>query len=57
MHLHNVHHISAVFSILLLAPTALAGLLTCPLRGTLTDRIGPVKVILLALVTDAASLA
>jgi nitrate/nitrite transporter NarK len=57
MHLHNVHHISTVFSILLLAPTALAGLLTCPLRGTLTDRIGPVKVILLALVTDAASLA
>lgn len=53
MYLHNVHR----FSTLLLALAALAGLLTSPLSGTLTDRIGPVKVVLLALVTDAAALA
>lgn len=57
VYLHNVHHFSTGFSTLLLALAALAGLLTSPLWGTLTDRIGPVKVILLALLTDAAALA
>lgn len=56
VYLHNVLHFSISFSTLLLAVSSLAGLLTSPLWGTLTDRVGPVKVLVFGAVTDAAAL-
>lgn len=56
VYLHNVHGFSTTFSTLLLACAALAGLVTSPLWGSATDHFGPVKVILVALVTNGASL-
>jgi MFS family permease len=56
VYLHNVLHFSTSFSTLLLATCSLAGLLSSPLWGSLTDRIGPVKVLLIAGVTDAGAL-
>jgi MFS family permease len=56
VYLHNVLHFSTSFSTLLLAISSLAGLLSSPLWGSLTDRIGPVKVLLIASVTDAGAL-
>ena len=57
VYLHNVLGFSIGFSTLLLAGSSLAGLFTSPLWGTLTDRVGPAKVLLLASVTDALALA
>lgn len=56
VYLHNVLHFSTGFSTMLLALSSLAGLVSSPLWGTLTDRIGPVKVLLIAGVTDAGAL-
>jgi MFS family permease len=56
VYLHNVLHFSTSFSTLLLSISSLAGLLSSPLWGSLTDRIGPVKVLLIAGVTDAGAL-
>jgi MFS family permease len=56
VYLHNVHGFSTGFSTLLLAGASLAGLVTAPIWGTMTDRIGPVKVLLVAGVTDAGAL-
>lgn len=56
VYLHNVLHFSTSFSTLLLGLSSLAGLLSSPLWGSLTDRIGPVKVLLIAGVADAGGL-
>jgi MFS family permease len=57
VYLHNVLRFSVAFSTLVLALSSLAGLVTSPLWGSLTDRIGPVKVLLITGVTDAGALA
>lgn len=56
VYLHNVLHFSISFSTLLLALSSLAGLLSSPLWGSLTDWIGPVKVLVIAGVTNASAL-
>ncbi len=56
VYLHNVLRLSISFSTLLLALSSLAGLLSSPLWGSLTDRIGPVKVLVIAGVTNASAL-
>ena len=56
VYLHNVLHFSTGFSTLLLGLSSLAGLVSSPLWGSLTDRIGPVKVLLIAGVTDSVAL-
>lgn len=56
VYLHNVHHFSIAFSTLLLAGSSLAGLATSPLWGTLTDRLGPVIVLVATGVTQAGAL-
>jgi MFS family permease len=56
VYLHNVLHFSTNFSTLLLGVSSLAGLLSSPLWGSLTDRIGPVKVLLITSVTNAIAL-
>ena len=56
VYLHNVLHFSIGFSTLLLAVASLVGLATSPLWGTLTDHVGPVKVMVLTGVADALAL-
>src|ERR1019366_459190 len=56
VYLHNVLGFSIGFSTLLLAGASLAGLVTTPVWGTMTDRFGPVKVLLVAGLTDAGAL-
>ncbi|NNN08183.1 MAG: MFS transporter [Acidimicrobiaceae bacterium] len=56
VYLHNVLHFSTSFSTLLLGLSSFAGLISSPLWGTLTDRIGPVKVLVIAGVTNAGAL-
>lgn len=56
VYLHNVRHFSTSFSTLLLALSAIVGLASTPLWGTMTDRFGPLKVILVAYSADAAAL-
>jgi MFS family permease len=56
VYLHNVHGFSIGFSTLLLAAASLAGLVTSPLWGSLTDRFGPVMVLLATGVTQAGAL-
>ena len=56
VYLHNVLHFSTGFSTLLLATCALAGLLSSPLWGSLTDKVGPVKVLLASGVCSAGAL-
>ncbi|MBW4030586.1 MAG: MFS transporter, partial [Acidobacteria bacterium] len=56
VYLHNVNKFSVGFSTLLLAGASLAGLVTSPLWGTLTDRFGPVAVLLVSEVTQAGAL-
>jgi MFS family permease len=57
VYLHNAHGFSTGFATLLLAASALAGLVTSPVWGTMTDHFGPVKVLLLAGFTEAGALA
>ncbi len=56
VYLHNVHHFSFAFASLLLSAGAVVALATSPLWGTLTDRFGPVPVLLVSRVGSAASL-
>ncbi len=56
IYLHNVRHFSTSFATLLLALSAVVGLASAPVWGTLTDRIGPLPVILLSYAGDAAAL-
>ena len=57
VYLHNVLGFSTGFSTLLLGGSSLAGLVTSPIWGTVTDRFGPVKVLAVAATTDAGALA
>jgi MFS family permease len=56
VYLHDVRHFSITFATLLLAGTAIAGLVTSPLTGTLVDRFGPVAVIVPTFLFQAGSL-
>lgn len=56
VYLHNVRGFSSGFSTLLLSLSALTGLATSALWGTLTDRFGPVRVVLASYVGNAVAL-
>jgi MFS family permease len=56
VYLHNVRHFSTSFATLLLALSAIVGLATTPLWGSLTDRLGPFRVILFACGATSISL-
>jgi MFS family permease len=56
IYLHNVRHFSTAFATLLLALSAVVGLASTPLWGTMTDRLGPLRVILFAYAADAVAL-
>ncbi len=57
VYLHNVRHFSTSFATLLLALSAVVGLASAPLWGTMTDRLGPIRVILFTYAADAAAIA
>ena len=56
VYLHNVRGFSMGFATLLLAASAVAGLTTSPFWGSLTDRLGPLRVALGAYVCSAGAL-
>ena len=56
VYLHNVRHFSTGFSALLLALAAVAGLVSSTFWGTMTDRFGPLRVILVGYGAEAAAL-
>jgi len=56
IYLHNVRHFSTDFATLLLSLAALVGIGSSPIWGTLTDRFGPIRVIMTTIVADAATL-
>lgn len=56
IYLHNVRGFSIDFATLLLSVSAIVGICSAPLWGTFTDRFGPIRVIIAAVVADAASL-
>jgi MFS family permease len=56
VYLHNVRHFSITFSTLLLAFTAVAGLATSPISGTLVDRLGPVPIMASSFLVEAGAL-
>jgi MFS family permease len=56
IYLHNVRGFSTDFATLLLSAAALVGICSSPVWGTFTDWFGPVRVIMIAVVADAASL-
>jgi MFS family permease len=56
IYLHNVRHFSTSFATLLLALSAVVGLASAPIWGTMTDRLGPLRVILVAYAAYAAAL-
>ena len=57
VYLHNVLHFSTSFATLLLSASSFAGLLATTWWGALTDRFGPVAILLVTSVTDAVALA
>jgi MFS family permease len=56
VYLHDVRHFSVLLATLLLAVSAVAGLATGPILGTLVDRFGPVAVIVTASLVQAGAL-
>ena len=56
VYLHNVRHFSTNFAVLLLSGAAIAGIASSPIWGTLTDRLGPLRVVLFAYGAGAVSL-
>jgi MFS family permease len=56
VYLHNVRGFSTNFSTLLLGASAVAGLASSPLWGSMTDRFGPMRIALSAYICDAAAL-
>jgi MFS family permease len=56
VYLHNVRGFSTNFSTLLLGASAVAGLASSPLWGSLTDHLGPMRVALTAYSFDAVAL-
>ena len=57
VYLHNVRHFSTGFATLLLSVSAIAGLVTSPLWGTMTDRLGPLPVLITCYTLDAVGIA
>ena len=56
VYLHNVRGFSTNFATLLLSAAAFVGIASSPIWGTFTDRFGPIRVITVAVIADAASL-
>jgi len=56
VYLHNVRGFSTTFSTFLLAASAVAGLASSPVWGTMTDRFGPMPVMMLSLVANGGAL-
>ncbi len=56
IYLHNVRGFSTTFATLLLALSAVVGIGSAPLWGSMTDRLGPIRVIFFAYSCDAAAL-
>lgn len=56
VYLHNVRGFSTSFATLLLSLAAVLGLASAPFWGSMTDRFGPLKVILLANTAEAVGL-
>lgn len=56
VYLHNVRGFSTSFATLLLSLAAIIGLASTPLWGSMTDRFGPLRVMLLALTAEAVGL-
>src|SRR5487761_2736790 len=56
VYLHNVRGFSTNFATLLLSAAALVGIASSPIWGSFTDRFGPIRVIMVAVIADAASL-
>jgi len=56
VYLHNVRGFSTSFATLLLALSAVIGIGSAPLWGSMTDRLGPIRVILFAYTCDAVAL-
>lgn len=56
IYLHNVRGFSTSFATLLLALSAVVGLGSAPLWGTLTDRVGPLPIMVASSVLDATTL-
>jgi MFS family permease len=56
VYLHNVRGFSTNFATLLLSAAALVGIASSPIWGTFTDRFGPIRVIMVAVVAEAVAL-
>ncbi|MHB8379397.1 MAG: MFS transporter [Acidimicrobiales bacterium] len=56
IYLHNVRGFSTSFATLLLALSAVVGIGSAPLWGSMTDRLGPIRVILFSYTCDAVAL-
>ena len=56
LYLHDIRHLSVGFATTLLAANAVAALVVSPLSGTLTDRLGPFRLIVVLLMLHAATL-
>ena len=56
IYLHNVRGFTTSFATLLLALSAVVGIASAPLWGSMTDRLGPIRVILFAYTCDAVAL-
>lgn len=56
VYLHNVRHLSITFATLLLAFSAVGGLATSPLIGTLVDRVGPIIIMVSSFFVEAGAL-
>lgn len=56
IYLHNVRGFSTGFATLLLATAAFCGLACGPIWGTMTDRFGPIRVVVVAYSIDAIAL-
>lgn len=56
LYLHDIRHLSVGFATTLLAANAIAVLIVSPVSGTLTDRVGPFRLIVVLLALHAATL-
>jgi MFS family permease len=56
IYLHNVRGFSTSFATLLLALSAVVALASAPLWGTMTDRLGPIRVIVFTCTCDTGAL-
>jgi len=56
LYLHDIRHLAVGFATTLLAINAIVALVVSPISGTLTDKLGPFRVIVVLLVLHAAAL-